>query len=221
MATDNTLFINQFTKGMNTDVSHQMLSNDTYSYAENIRIFSVDDAGVANKYGEVRSIEGVKIVYDSTLTDVYGNELKLGSIKAACSIRDYGILVIEEDVDNTHPWHIVVFKNKILDNENFISDTITAEDIKTIYSSWDRSGTFDDNKRLGGVNGVDKVSVVTRFETDENIKLYIADGEHCIFVFNIVDDTYNKMYLETQIKYKYTLVITLVKYSLPDSLLAI
>lgn len=192
MATDNTLFINQFTKGMNTDVSYQMLSNDTYSYAENIRIFSVDDAGVANKYGEVRSIEGVKIVYDSTLTDVYGNELELGSIKAACSIRDYGILVIEENVDNTHPWHIVVFKNKILDNENFISDTITAEDIKTIYSSWDRSGTFDDNKRLGGVNGVDKVSVVTRFETDENIKLYIADGEHYIFVFNIVDDTYNK-----------------------------
>lgn len=193
MATDNTLHINSFTKGMNTDTSYQMMSNDVYSYAENIRIFSVEgDSNIGNQYGEVRSIEGVKIVYNGSLTDVWNRKLQTITVKAAGSIRDYGILVIEETVDNTHPWHVVVFKNKILDNDNYISEQITANDIKTIYSSWnDGNGTFDDSKRLGGKDGVDKVSIVTRWEAEDNIKLYIADGNHYTFILNIVDDEYN------------------------------
>lgn len=194
MATDNTTFISSFTKGMNTDVSYQMLDNSTYSYGQNIRIFSVDSGsfnGYNNQYGEVKSIEGVSNVYEDSLENVYGGEINNITIKASCVIRDYGILVIEEELDESHhPWHVVIFENKI-SKDTGISEKISKENIRTIYSSSTEDGQFNENNRLGGTEGVDKVSVVVRYETEDNIKLYIADGIHYIFILNIMDDEYN------------------------------
>lgn len=194
MATDNTTFINSFTKGMNTDISYQMLDNSTYSYGQNIRIFSIDSGsfnGYNNQYGEVKSIEGVSIVYDNDLENVYGNKINNFKIKASCVIRDYGILIVEEQLDESHhPWHVVVFKNEISKSTG-ISQKISKENIHTIYSSCTKDGQFDEKNRLGGISGTDKVSVVVKYETEDNIKLYIADGVHYVFILNIMDDEYN------------------------------
>ena len=45
--------------------------------------------------------------------------------------------------------------------------------------------TYD---RLGGSDGVDKLSAVCRFEDDDNVKVYVADGFHSIMVFNLAKD---------------------------------
>lgn len=64
MATNqDTVFINTFVKGMNTDSSVQMIQNDQYINAKNIRVFPLSSSG--NQFGEIKSIEGVRKILET------------------------------------------------------------------------------------------------------------------------------------------------------------
>lgn len=186
MATENnTSFINSFGKGMNTDLSYSNIQQGQYLYAENLRNYSLNQANesvAGNSYGEMRVIEGSQIQFSGHTFDIEGGTIvfEVSKIKAACSIRDIAVVIIEDSDKN---WAIVRFQNSE-------SNTTLAENPKIIFLSGDSSHPTSNRQQLGG----NKVSVVMTWETDENVKLYIADGVHFITMFNVApaNDTYNK-----------------------------
>ena len=168
--TENNIQINQFTKGLNTDTSYQFISSDQYSMAKNIRMSVLNSDGSgdnSNAQGQIKSIEGVskqlEEIFDFTIT----------SILASSTIRDCGIIIVE---DEQFIWHVI--RIDYIDGR-----LVDANDIFHSSSKKDR---------LGGINGADKVSIQLRYEDYDNIKLYIADGEHYLMVINILDDEYNQ-----------------------------
>ena len=58
---------------------------------------------------------------------------------------------------------------------------------KRIFTST-RNGN---NDVLGGPDGIDRLSIELKYEDEDNIKLYIADGYREMLVINILDDEYN------------------------------
>lgn len=172
MVTENNSQINTFVKGMNSDTSYSMLQEGQYVYADNLRIFQVDDNN-QNGQGEVRVIEGIRLALAPQSLDV-------DRILAATSIRDIGIIIVrhksepgkEEDGGK---WSVYKFSNAIGKDENHTSDTFNSiKDFQTVFKSQDK--TTKDN-----------FDVVCRYEDDDNIKVYIADGEHPLLVLNLND----------------------------------
>nr|DAH29900.1 MAG TPA: stabilization protein [Caudoviricetes sp.] len=106
-------------------------------------------------------------------------------ILASTNVRDYGIIIYKED----RGWGIIRFKNEI-----------NKTGFKKI-SEFHDYGVFSikDSKW----ENVHKVSVTTRYEDEDIIKLYIADGINPILVFNIAPS--NESYIDSNMdidKYK-------------------
>lgn len=177
MATNqDTVFINTFVKGMNTDSSVQMIQNDQYINAKNIRVFPLSSSG--NQFGEIKSIEGVRKILE---TEGLFQDFDISKILAAETIRNYGIIILEgslhlESGEHQYSWTIVRLK-------------LTDEGIecKRIFTSTQNR----DDDVLGGPDGIDRLSVELKYEDEDNIKLYIADGYRELLVINILDDEYN------------------------------
>ena len=131
--------VNTFIKGMNTDVADNMMPSDQYRMAKNLRVITND----GNSNGELRLIEGGKDITHFT-----------ENILAATQIRDYGILVTEDD---RNKWSIWKFNSDENDNNRCVRLFGPCED------------------KIG-----DSISLVTRYEDDDNVKLYIADGKHSL-----------------------------------------
>lgn len=144
--------INVFSKGMNTDTSDALLSNEQYRYAENLRF--ITDTG--ENSGELRLIEGYQEVYPQ----VFGGSVYRETI-ATTSIRNLIIFLVNSSFSRGNNGSEIIVLN---------TDT---EDINIPYSSTDR---WDGNI---------KYSLVTRWESGDNIKLYIADGQHELMSLNI------------------------------------
>lgn len=181
MATENNTQINSFIKGMNSDISYQMIQDGQYTFAKNIRITSLNGTNKTeniNGQGEVRPIEGIKVAYNKNKIDGF----KINKIYAADTIRNYGVIVFQNN-DNNGTWCVARLKNKIGGNKdnddqfNIIDDS----DIKVIFGPTQQ--TIDK----------DKISISLRYEDNDNIKLYIADGKNPIMVLNIAEsqDQYN------------------------------
>ena len=166
MATNqNNIQINSFVKGMNTDTSVQVLQEGEYTMAENLRVFPLSSTG--NEFGKLKSIEGV--------TKKIECELIPNSYKILCAdtIRDYGFVIVESTVEGEqYKWYVYKFK--------YVDGQFT--DFSLLFQN---ENTYD---RLGGSDGVDKLSAVCRFEDDDNVKVYVADGFHSIMVFNLAKD---------------------------------
>ena len=168
MATNENQQINVFTKGMNTDTSGAYLSNEQYRYAENLRFIT----NTGENSGELRLIEG----YDeATQRDEaqqnsddrsWFQEGEDQEVIAATSIRNLVIFL----VNNKGCAEIQVF-----------SKTDSTPDGKYL-----RTPFHDDNYTWPHDR---KYSLVTRWESDENVKLYIADGEHELMSLNIVNSS--------------------------------
>lgn len=105
--------------------------------------------------GELRLIEG---------TDAYANLSNFGDIVAMTSIRDILIVVTEQRKDNYgKARNLVITKDSYYgDDWNLILDT-----------------------GYEGSHFGHEVSLVTRWESEKNVKLYIADGAHGIMSINI------------------------------------
>ena len=144
--------INTFVKGMNTDVSDALMDSSQYRYAENVRLTTNTDENT----GEIRLIEG---------NSVYENISNYGKIIAMTSIRDLLIIVTKLSSDNG----TIKKGNYILvDNtKNKSSNTTTNKsfNVTVVYWSGENGKLFSE-----------PIKLVTRWESDNNVKLYIADG---------------------------------------------
>lgn len=178
MATNNNnISITSFNKGMNTDVSYSNIQEGQYLYGENIRISSYNGdnkSDVTNSYGEIRTIEGFKNIRKSTFVLSSTFTFNVNKILSACSTRNIGIIVAEDDNKN---WAVIRIKQN--DTENDI------EPCRLIFCSKDLKLTTPTElkNQLSG----NKVSTVLTWETEDNIKLYIADGEHFMKIINVAE----------------------------------
>ncbi len=165
MVTENNSYINSFSGGMNSDTSVTSLSNTQYIESRNIRIstYSNHDDTTTNKQQQLLPIEGLKIARE--IPGFHNPE-----ILASTNVRDYGIIIYKED----RYWGIIRFKNKI--NKSGFSEIDWDNDFHH-YKGF----SIEDSKW----ENVHKVSVTTRYEDEDIIKLYIADGVNPILVFNI------------------------------------
>lgn len=175
--------INTFVKGMNTDLSYSNMQEGQYLYAENLRNYSLNEQNknvAQNSYGEMRVIEGYKKVFGNSLTYEYNNKkyhFEIAKILAADTIRNIGIVIAKDQDGN---WGVI----RIMPEED------EDKKYKLIFLSGSgENGTQDKNKMNGK-----KVSIVLTWETDDNIKLYIADGKHFITSMNVApaNDKYNE-----------------------------
>lgn len=156
---------NTFIKGMDTDTSDMYIGEGSYRYAENLRVVTNKDSNS----GELHIIEGTekisghtaKITVDKDNETTPSDQQLLGFT----SIRDY----IIEIVKHGNSWSIVrVDKqgNRIL---------IAGPFNKVIWpDNWDGK--------------TKPLSLVTRWEADDNIKLYIATGKTSVLSVNIAKD---------------------------------
>lgn len=191
MATDNNnnIQINTFTKGMNTDFQYSSIQEGQYLYAENLRNYNLNASNgqqSTNSTGSIKAIEGCKTAFKTPLYKYTDSDelFVIDKILGTTSIRQYGI-VVAEDADKN--WIVVRFVNNIGTSGEFNN----IDDCKIIFRSY--------NPKLGGLTKKydqlcgEKVSIVSTWETKDNIKIYIADGEHFMKIINIAEsnDDYN------------------------------
>lgn len=158
--------INTFTKGMNTDVSDALIDNSQYRYAENVRLITNTDSNS----GELRLIEGTEI------TDTSSN-FPWKSIIAMTSIRNYMIVIGKErKLDSLASYDGL----SIFTNTNYGVGEWRRIVNKIPYEYFIQEGEEEAH-----------LSLVTRWESENNIKLYIADGIHSIISLNITNDYTN------------------------------
>lgn len=222
MGTENAIKtqINSFIKGMDTDTSYGLVDSNSYTFAENIRVFSLNESGKSsntNSYGQVKSMEGVGNSVDCNLDSFTHNDEKVFNnpkdikIISTNNIRNYGIIIIS-----------------FTENENKCFAVIRFENPENNGGDYNFTLVCKVNEPLGDpTKELNKVSTVTRYESDKYIKLYIADGYHNIIVINIMNsygilndfsqiESINKSIFESPILNGFTsgnLKTSLVQYS--------
>lgn len=172
MLTDNNSQVNTFIKGLNTDASYSVIQEGQYTDANNIRIMplSQGEADKTNSYGEVRPIEGVFVV-DQIDDDSFIKVLATGYI------RNVGVIIYQcSKLVHTSPHNVQMrFGWKVY-----------------VYNMSSGEGHINfDSGLLSDSPDPDKFSITLRYEDEDNIKLYIADGIHSIMVLNIAEDNIN------------------------------
>lgn len=168
MDINNNQQINTFLKGMNTDVSDALIDSSQYRYAENLRLVTNTDSNE----GELRIIEGTGRAYSGPWEKLI----------ALTSIRNYVIVIAETSYieDETECRGISIFTN-------------TNKGIPTQEDPWRcivNNVPYEEFLQEG--ENDPHLSLVTRWESEKNIKLYIAGGVTSIICLNICND-YSKL----------------------------
>ena len=163
--------INSFAGGLNSDDDLSVVSTNQYIDARNIKISSYRGGeGRDNRHGSLMPVQGVKLA-GSFAGD--GNK-----VVATGSIRDYGVVVcIDENEDRL----------KIYSFKNAIGGTLHDQDFNDIQ----KSRLVVDAPLLPldkGSEYPDVFDIQLNYESENNIKLYLADSKHPIMVFNINRD---------------------------------
>ena len=156
MDINNNQQVNTFIKGMNTDVSDALIDSSQYRYAENVRLVTNTDSNS----GELRLVDGT-INIDAC--DQWSR------IIAMTAIRNK-IIVIAETTNQWQERCISIYTNEYngqLGEWNKIVSNLP-------YDEFVQEGEIEPH-----------FSLTTRWESDNNIKLYIADGIHNIISLNI------------------------------------
>lgn len=148
---------NTFTKGMNMDLDYSVIEPSQYQYAENIRIVANEDSSSA----VMQSIEGV---LKTRPTKVFSNE----DIIHVDSIRD---------------WSIVFTKVKGPDNFNIYRIDFSKSEQEPLVTTIIQNMALDINYEDGKYT----ISSVCRWESNDNVKIYWADGKNSIRVLNVDD----------------------------------
>lgn len=160
--------INSFAGGLNSDDDLSVVSTNQYIDARNVKISSYRGGeGRDNRHGSLMPVQGVKLA-GSFAGD--GNK-----IVATGSIRDYGVVVCIDENEN---------RLKIYSFKNAIGGTIHDQDFNNIQNS----RLVVDAQLLplnDGEKYPDTFDIQLNYESENNIKLYLADSKHPIMVFNI------------------------------------
>ena len=165
--------INSFAGGLNSDDDLSVVATNQYIDARNIKISSYRGGeGRDNRHGSLMPVQGVKLA-GSFAGD--GNK-----VVATGSIRDYGVVVCIDENEN---------RLKIYSFKNAIGGTVHDQDFNDIQ----KSRLVVDAPLLPldkGEEYPDVFDIQLNYESENNIKLYLADSKHPIMVFNInIDDS--------------------------------
>lgn len=170
---ENLTQVNTFIKGMDTDTSDMYLSNQSYRYAENVRLISNEgDAG------ELRLIVGTT---SFPIENVVQNESRLlqtdvdYTILSLDSIRNLIVFIL---VDYEGYWFVAKYD---IDTEEF-----------SLVTSWLNERIWP----IGWDGKTKPITTVLRHESTNNIKLYIADGIHNIMALKVNEDNTGKTFDE-------------------------
>ena len=163
--------INSFAGGLNSDDDLSVVTTNQYIDARNIKISSYRGGeGRDNRHGSLMPVQGVKLA-GSFAGD--GNK-----VVATGSIRDYGVVVCIDKNEN---------RLKIYRFKNAIGGTVHDQDFNDIQKS-----SLVVNAPLlpldEGQKYPDVFDIQLNYESENNIKLYLADSIHPIMVFNIGND---------------------------------
>lgn len=169
--------INSFAGGLNSDDDISVVSTNQYLDATNIRISQYkdgNDSSKENRNGVLTPIKGAKVAcVISGMPESYKNF----KVVATGSIRDYGVVVCTCKNNDIETLVVFRFKNAIggaLHNQDF--HYLNAPDLIV-------------NAPLAHTNYPDKFSIQLNYESEDNIKLYVADSLDTILVFNIMSKT--------------------------------
>lgn len=156
---------NTFVKGMDTDTSDILIESSKYRFAENVRITTDKDGS----NGEIHMIDGTDQIQISD-NPVFAGE----KVLALTSIRDLCVAILYKPGE-PDTWRIVKWQKG---STNFVNVFGPSEERIWELDSGDKP-VFK------------KLSTVLRWESDKNIKLYIADGIHEIMSINVYNKTYS------------------------------
>lgn len=160
--------INSFAGGLNSDDDLSVVATNQYIDARNIKISSYRGGeGRDNRHGSLMPVQGVKLAGSFA---GYGNK-----VVATGSIRDYGVVVCIDENEN---------RLKIYSFKNAIGGTVHDQNFNDIQKS-----NLVVNAQLlpldKGQKYPDVFDIKLNYESENNIKLYLADSIHPIMVFNI------------------------------------
>lgn len=163
--------INSFAGGLNSDDDLSVVATNQYIDARNIKISSYRGGeGRDNRHGSLMPVQGVKLVGSFA-----GESNK---VVATGSIRDYGVVVCIDENEN---------RLKIYSFKNAIGGTVHDQDFNNIQKT-----SLIVNAPLlqldKGQKYPDVFNIQLNYESENNIKLYLADSIHPIMVFNISND---------------------------------
>lgn len=163
--------INSFAGGLNSDDDLSVVATNQYIDARNIKISSYRGGeGRDNRHGSLMPVQGVK------LAGSFAGESN--KVVATGSIRDYGVVVCIDENEN---------KLKVYSFKNAIGGTVHDQDFNDIQ----KSSLVVDAPLLPldkGEKYPDTFDIQLNYESENNIKLYLADSIHPIMVFNISND---------------------------------
>lgn len=174
--------INSFAGGLNSDDDISVVSTNQYLDATNIRISQYKDGNDnsrINRNGVITPIKGARM---SAIIHPSLNHYNY-KVVATGSIRDYGIIVCvctckdNNTLKEYNCLNVYRFKNAIgngLHNQS--------------YKEIDSTDMIVD-AQLPHDNYPDKFSIQLNYESENNIKLYIADSLDPIIMFNITKDS--------------------------------
>lgn len=169
--------INSFAGGLNSDDDISVVSTNQYLDATNIRISQYkdgNDGSKENRNGVLTPIKGAKV---ACIISGMPESYKHFKVVATGSIRDYGVIVCTCKNNGTETLVVFRFKNAIggaLHNQDFYY--LNAPDLIV-------------NAPLTHTDYPDKFSIQLNYESEDNIKLYVADSLDTILVFNIMSKT--------------------------------
>lgn len=160
--------INSFAGGLNSDDDLSVVATNQYIDARNIKISSYRGGeGRDNRHGSLMPVQGVK------LAGSFAGESN--KVVATDSIRDYGVVVCIDENEN---------RLKIYSFKNAIGGTVHDQDFNNIQNSRLVVDApllpLDDGEKYP-----DAFDIQLNYESENNIKLYLADSIHPIMVFNI------------------------------------
>ena len=160
--------INSFAGGLNSDDDLSVVATNQYIDARNIKISSYRGGeGRDNRHGSLMPVQGVKLAGSFAGE---GNK-----VVATGSIRDYGVFVCIDENEN---------RLKIYSFKNAIGGTVHDQDFNDIQNSKlvvdAQLLPLDEGERYPDV-----FDIQLNYESENNIKLYLADSKHPIMVFNI------------------------------------
>lgn len=171
MGTNTEPQINSFAGGLNSDDDLSVVATNQYIDARNIKISSYRGGeGRDNRHGSLMPVQGVKLAGSFAGE---GNK-----VVATGSIRDYGVVVCIDENEN---------KLKVYSFKNAIGGTVHDQDFNDIQ----KSSLVVDAPLLPldkGEKYPDTFDIQLNYESENNIKLYLADSIHPIMVFNISND---------------------------------
>ena len=158
--------VNSFDGGMNTDVADHLIKSNQYRLAKNLRFIQGRDGNT----GELKSLTLPDHIYDEASG-------QLGSIVGSFQIRDYGVLFVSKD-DSLYIYRFDIPK----DNSRPINFDNNAASL--IFGP-----CTDFNSEQHGLEAIlRQYSIVGRVENNDNMKLYLADGEHQIMIIDLFPD---------------------------------